>query len=302
MNTILVTGATSCIAVSLIKRLLKDGYYVHAVVRPKSDHLMRLPQHENLRIYELEMSEIHKLDGLVINTIDAVYHFAWEGVRGAKRDDKMLQEKNYHASIKCVKAAVESGIPYFIGIGSQAEYGITEGLITEDACLRPVTEYGKMKARTFYTGQKICDGTKTQFVWARIFSVYGREDDKNTLLMQCIEKMKKNETIDLSPCEHMWDYTYIEDVSDALLLLLKKRVPAGAYNISYGEPHVLKEYVLRLKQMIGSDSQLNFGKIPYGNQGVIQMNPCIDKIRKAVGWEPKTDFESGIEKILEEEQ
>lgn len=299
MKSIIVTGATSYIATALTQRLLKENYKVYAIVRPYSHNIEKVPRHKNVEIIELDMQEINQLSDYKFENVEALYHFAWEGVRGEKRNDVALQQKNYEYSIKCIDTALKMGIPYFVGVGSQAEYAITKDIITEDTALRPDTEYGKQKAAVYKYGMDACQTEETCFLWARIFSTYGIGEDNNTLIMQCIERMRGGAAIDLSPCQHLWDYTYIDDVAEALLMLVKSGVSCGAYNISSGQAKPLKEFVEAIKNLMSSKSELRFGAIPYGSNPPIEMNPDVSKLKDATGWEPLTSFEEGIRKIIE---
>lgn len=297
MKNIIVTGATSYIAVALINRLVCAGFIVYAVIRPGTMNRDKIPKNENIRVLELDMEEIDKLAEMKLYA-SAIYHFAWEGVRGEARNNSDLQFKNYELSKKCIEVSIKMKIPYFIGIGSQEEYGITEQVITERTMLKPISEYGKEKAETYYYGMELSRNASIKFLWARIFSAYGIGENSNTLLMQCINKMQNHESMNLTLCQHMWDYTYVDDVAEALFLLLDKRVESGAYNISYGHARILKEFVLDMKRILKSNSILNFGAIPYSAVGPIQMNPDVSKLIEATEWVPKIDFETGIRKMI----
>lgn len=299
MKSIIITGATSYLAVPLINRLLEKEYFIYAVVRPGSPNVKRLPKHENINIIEMDMKNLGSLTDIYLKNICAVYHFMWEGVRGALRDDVSLQAKSRAATEEILKASIKMKVPYFIGIGSQAEYGLTTGKITEQTALNPFTEYGRNKAKAYSYGMELCGSCQTKFVWARIFSAYGKNEDGNTLLMHCISKMKNNEEIKLSACEHMWDYTYADDVAEALCMLFEKQVESGAYNISAGQARKLKEYILQLKSIMQSESVLHFGS-PMKSKGVqAEMDPDVTKLMTATGWKPKVDFESGIKKVID---
>lgn len=297
-KSVIVTGATSYIAVALIERLIKSEYTVYAVIRPNSANRLRIPQDIRIKLIELDMADIGRLPELGLPHCCALYHFAWSGVRGEQRQDALLQEKNLYQTKKVISAACEMGIPNFIGIGSQAEYGITSNRISEDMELKPVTEYGRKKAQAYHFGMEITEKAPITFIWARIFSVYGEGDDKSTLLMQCMDKMRRNEPISLSPCEHLWDYTYVTDVAEALFLLLDKKAVSGAYNVSFGEAQKLKDFVLQIKKITGSDSVLHFGAIPYGSLPTVQMDPDVNKLKDSTGWKPEIAFEDGIRQII----
>lgn len=301
MKSVIVTGATSYIAVALINRLLLEDYKVYAVTRPKSLNLAKIPKHKNVEIIELDMEEIEQLVDYRLGNVDALYHFAWEGVRGEARNDTILQQRNFMCSVRCINAAIHMNIPCFVGIGSQAEYAITKEVISENTPLAPNTEYGKKKVAVYKYGMDICKANREfRFLWARIFSTYGVGESNNTLIMKCIKKMHKGEEINLSPCQHLWDYTYVDDVAEALFLLLISNANDGAYNISSGLARPLKEFVEIIKYSMASDSKLNFGVIPYGNTIPVQMNPDVSKLEKATGWKAKTSFEKGIRRVIED--
>ncbi len=300
MRKIIVTGATSYIAAALIRLLLSEQYFVYAVIRPDSVNRNKLPQSPYLRILELDMNEYSALSVMNLGEISAVYHFAWEGVRGNSRTDDVLQLHNVNCAKQLLDMASRQNIPYFIGMGSQAEYGITgTQLITEDMALKPVDAYGTAKAQIFQYGTDLACRFGFTFIWARIFSAYGYGEHLNTLIMSSFRKMIRNEEVILSPCEHLWDYLYRDDLAKALYRLYKSQSCSGAYNVSYGSPKPLKYYMEKMKEVLHSDSQLRFGAIPYG-QHIVQMNPSIAKLRSATAWTPETDFETGIWRIYKD--
>lgn len=300
MRRIIVTGATSYIAIALIKRLLAEGYLIYAVIRPGSANRVKLPQSARLHILELNMDQYFALSTMELGEIDAVYHFAWDAVRGQSRTDDALQLNNIECAKQLLEVVCQCKIPCFIGMGSQAEYGLTGGrLITEDTPLNPVESYGMAKKSIFLHGMEQAGRYELNFVWARIFSAYGYGESPNTLIMSSLAKMLRGEDIKLSPCEHLWDYLYLEDLAEALYLLYEAHCPTGAYNISYGCPRPLKYYLEKMKEIFHSHSRLEFGAIPYG-PNIVQMNPSIGKIQSAALWSPKIDFETGIQKLYED--
>lgn len=301
-KNVIITGASSYIALNLIQILLEKDYTIWAVIRPHSAKRSKLPSNFRVKIIELDLADMAEISDMGISSCQAVYHFAWDGVRGMGRDDTNIQEQNLLATQKCIDMACDMKIPYFIGIGSQAEYGITQEATTEETLLRPVTEYGKKKAAAYLYGMEKAKQGQINFVWARVFSTYGKGESPNTLLMHCISRMSVDQPINLSPCEHLWDYTYIKDVARALMLLMEREVNSGAYDISNGNSTSLKEFVIRLKKLLHSKSQLNFGAIPYVDTIPVQMNPIADKIRKDTGWTPQFSFEQGIVDMIKEQE
>lgn len=71
----------------------------------------------------------------------------------------------------------------------------------------------------------------------------------------------------------------------------------GIYNVAFGEYRPLNQYITAMKMVRGSESELKFGSVPYGPNGPVNLTPGIEKIKKAICWQPKVLFEDGIGKI-----
>ena len=144
MNKIVVTGASSYIAKELVRRLLDNGDKVYAVVRnPKK--MADLRSYENLKTVECDMDMYSVLPSMIGEKCDVFFHFAWAGTSKSERMDRFIQENNIKNSLVAICVARELNCSCFIGAGSQAEYGICSGEVTEDYPENPVTEYGKAK-------------------------------------------------------------------------------------------------------------------------------------------------------------
>lgn len=301
MKTCIVTGATSFIGVHLIKQLISNNKKIYAIVRPDSKNLYRLSDFENykyLKIIFLDMQEIEKIDTCINEEVDCFYHFAWEGARAPHRDDELLQKENYMQALKAFEAAKKLEVKTFIGSGSQAEYGKTNGKVDEKHICKPTTEYGKYKYKTYQELSKLTEESEIKFIWTRIFSVYGKYDYSGTLIMSCIEKMKKNEPIEMTKGVQLWNYIYIEDVAKAFLKFGEQECESGVYNIASGISRPLHCYVEDIKIVLNSKSKLNFGAVPYGNEGAINLEPVVTKLEMKLGWKAETSFKDGIKSIL----
>ena len=292
MKRVIVTGATSFIGAHLTERLISQGYYVYAIIRPNSSNRFRLPTDKNLSIVELDMEEYSSIP-LWVREAEYFYHLAWDGVRPPKRDDEIVQQKNYECSVTALNVANKVKCKRFIGIGSQAEYGEMNGEITEDYPCMPVTEYGKAKLKTFRQLDMLAQRYGIELVWARVFSLYGEYDYQGTLIMSCIEKMKNNENIPLTTCTQKWDYLYVKDAVSALVLLLERPDVAGIYNIASGKNRELRSYVEEIKKLLDSDSFLEFGALSNTFKKVVSFEPVVEKLRN-IGWEPLVSFSEGI--------
>ena len=294
---IIITGATSFIGVHVIKECIIKDYEVYAVIRPNSVNLSRLPKSDKIHVVELEMGDYDRLVKC-IGSADAFVHLAWDGARVPHRDNAEMQLKNYECAIEAMNVAIKLGCQVFLGSGSQAEYGKMDGPVDESYPCNPITEYGKAKLKTCCVLSNLAEENNMRFIWTRIFSIYGRYDYKGTLVMSCIDKMRRNETMQMTACTQLWDYMYVSDVARALVGLVHNKKINGIYNIASGNIRPLKYFVEEIKSILGSKSVVDYGAIPYGIAGPVNLQPDVRKIQKELGYSPKYEFREGICEML----
>ena len=298
MKKVLITGATSFIGIHLIKKLL-NKYKIIAIVRPNSPKIELLPECTDLIKVKLNMNEYYKIPELIYDDIDIFIHFAWDGTRGNKRNDGLLQEKNYNYSVMALESAIKLNSKVFMSAGSQAEYGPwnKEYKLSEDEVAKPNTEYGKNKLKFYNKAIKVCEENNIRFIEPRFFSLYGPGDFEGTMVISMLKKMLSGEDCNLTEGIQKWDFLYIEDAISGLERLMESKSGKGIYNFGYGESHQLKDYIKKMHELTKSKSKLNFGVISYPSTGIVNINPCVDKL-KNIGWTPKFNFEKGIQEII----
>lgn len=294
---ICITAANCFIGLPLVKKASSLGWDVIAVVRvgnKQKDYLGSIP---NVSVIELNLEDYDKL-GSLVGSVDCAVLLTWNGTRGQTRVDEKLQESNYLYNMEAVKSLVEYGCKRIITAGSQAEYGIYNGIITEEMECKPNTAYGKYKVKLFEEASKYCSEHGVSLKEPRFFSLYGPGDYENTMIMGSIKDMLDNKPCKFTKALQMWDYLYIDDAIEAIAKLCEKKCADGAYNFGSGDCRPLREYIMEQKQILNSSSELLFGSIPYGPAGVVSIHPSVEKLRKELLWEPKTSFSDGINKIV----
>lgn len=286
MRTAIVSGATGFIGVNLVENLVSKGYKVIAIARPASQRLNQIPSHTNVRIIEIDAARLDELPRY-INHADEFFSLAWEGARGTSRLDDKLQQENFNSTMSAMKTAYELGVKVFVGCGSQAEYGSSTEILTELTKEMPDTAYGRAKYACGQEGERFARNHEMQFVWPRIFSIYGPGDFPGTLLASAISNMLHNKPIECSACTQKWDYLYVKDAADALAFLSQNG--SGVYNVASGDIRELRSYLEDMKQLLHSKSELHFGPV-----AGVSIQPSVQKLL-SLGWQPRFTFAKGIE-------
>lgn len=301
----IVTGAFGFAGANLTEHLLDYGYKVYAIGRKNSSHNDRFAESESLRKVLIDMEDYDKICGYIdeddIRSAEAIalFHLSW----GGQRDDFDAQRRNIDGSLrlldsardikeKCLKSKNMDVSIRVVGIGSQAEYGVKSGLITEDLSLEPFSAYGSCKAAAYYLMESKARILGIDFIWGRIFSLIGKYEPEGRMLPDVVRKLAAGEKVSLSSCEQFWDYLDAGDAADAIIALFEKGVTGEVYNIANGDYDRLKNFVVRAAKCVGADESL----ISYGNRAnpFVSLEVSGEKIKKDTGWEPKVSFEESI--------
>lgn len=295
---ICITAANCFIGLPLVKKASSIGWEVIAVVRVGNKQKEYIASIPNVKVIELNLEDYGRL-GETVGSVDCAVLLTWNGTRGNTRMDEKLQESNYLYNMEAIKSLVENGCKRIITAGSQAEYGIYNEVITEETECKPNTEYGKYKLRLFEEATKYCKDNGVSLKEPRFFSLYGPGDYENTMIMDSIKNMVANKPCEFTKAIQMWDYLYIDDAIEALALLCEKNCADGVYNFGSGDCRPLKDYIMEMKNILNSSSELNFGAVPYPATGMVNVNPSVEKL-KNIGWQPKMSFEEGIKNCMRE--
>ena len=297
MFNIVVTGATSFIGGYLLDELANSSCEIYALVRPNSKNIHNLESRKNVYVIEVGLENIDDLRSH-LNNVDVCYHLAWNGTRVPERYDDELQKSNYEYSIETYEVMKDLGCKVFIGVGSQAEYGFCQDVITEDNISEPNTAYGVWKLATGHKLIELGNKNGIRVIWGRIFSIYGKGDYENTLIMSSIRKMQSNEPIDMTEGTQYWNYLYVEDLAKILVELKNNNEARGIYNLASDDTRMLKDYILDLKSALHSDSIINFGAVPYRAEGKVNIMPSIEKLKQCISDIHFAKFNTKVKKLL----
>ena len=282
---IFVTGATGYLGYHFVKAALNHGHDVLCLRRETSKSLFE-PSIENKVQWVINNDTLR--DVVTFFEPDILFHAAWGGVRGIDRDNVEVQSENIDMSCNLFKL-----YPYkqIISIGSQAEYGYYNDVISEDYPLNPTMEYAKAKVKCCNEMIEICKKNNIEWQWIRIFTVFG-EKQTGGLIKIVVEKCLKGEkTFDTTFGEQRYSYLYANDFAEAICLMLGSKGKCGIYNLS--QPQCLKsnrEIIESVKKLTESEIDLNFGAMSYPEGQVMLMDGRVEKFMNTFGGVPYTDF------------
>lgn len=300
MKKVIVTGATSMIGQALIEECLTHDVQVCAVIRKDTGRRDRLPVHPNLQLVECGLEEMEQLPDRISGDWDTFYHIAWGYTGAARNKSVLLQSRNIDYTLQAVQAASKLGCTRFIGAGSQAEYGpLNQEKTGPDAPEHPTTPYGVSKLAAGKLSRLLCEELGMEWIWPRIFSVYGIYDKESTMVMTALRQFARGEETAFTPGEQQWDYLYSKDAGKAFYLIGEKGKAGSIYCVGSGQSRRLKEYILKIRDMVAPEADPGIGKKPYPAQPVMKLCADIRNLTEDTGFIPDYEFSEGIAEMVQ---
>ncbi|GFI45570.1 dTDP-glucose 4,6-dehydratase [Lachnospiraceae bacterium] len=296
MKKVVVTGATSMIGIATIKECIKNNIEVLAVIQRQSKKKHRLPGSDLITLCECNLDELHALE-IEGSSYDVFYHFAWGDTGKLTRDDPVLQEKNIQYTLDAVELARKLGCSKFIGAGSQAEYGLVNQVITAETKEEPVLSYGIAKNAAGRLSRKLCEKYGIIHIWGRIFSVYGCNDSKETMVSYAVRQFMECQPAYFSAATQMWDYLNEDDAGKIFYLLGEKISKNKVYRIASGQSRALKEFILEIREVAGKEGGCEFVADNIGENRV-SLQVDVNDLMEDIHYVPAVSFKEGIQKTV----
>lgn len=301
MKRAIITGSTGAIGTALINELINNNIEVLVFTREDSKRNNNIPRDSLVTIEYCSLNELSKKNNDSGLEYDVFFHLAWEGASGPKRHDPETQRKNIEYAIDAVECANRFGCTKFIGVGSQAEYGRVETTLKPDTPCNPENEYGKAKLEAGFKTRERAHELGMQHNWIRVLSIYGKNDGENSLISYLVNRLRNNESPEVTMCEQTWDYLFSEDAASAIRMIAEKGIDGKTYVLGSGQPKKLKEYVEILKEHISPNTEVKYGAKPYPDKQVMYLVADISDITNDTGWTPTTSFEDGVNKMTQKD-
>lgn len=285
---IFLTGASGFIGSHLFKYIIqKPNIEVLILLRDEKKISTIFKDIPGVRYIKGDLLDINSFSDELINfDPDIFFHLGWIGVENFNRNN-LLQFKNLKVTLDLIDLLPKLNLKKFIGVGSQAEYGNLDKKINEFSETKPTTNYGFCKLKSYELLSYYFLQTNITFCWVRLFSSFGPGDNSCWLIPSIINHILEGRSPELTSCDQLWDYVYIDDVIKAIISIMESNLTDGVYNLGSGNAYELKEIVKYIRDTINPKIQLGFGKVPYRGDQVMHLQADIRKLKNDTTWVPR---------------
>ena len=275
-NRILVSGGNGFL-----------GKYICANFSSQTYDMLRLERDEKSVFDEKTIRLAHFVNDIKKNGVpEVIINCLGCYGRNGESDIEIL-DINLRLCLQLLQYVAEVNIPYFININT----ALPENLNAYSLSKNQFSNWGKLYG----------ESGKVNFIDLKMEHFYGPGCTKSNFITYLIESMLVPEPeIALTAGLQERNFIYISDVVNAIEIILTHRkkfprfttIPVGGR-----ETISIKELALMIKEITGSKTELQFGKIPYRNNEV--MKSCTDiSLLEKLGWFPQVDIRQGINNIL----
>lgn len=295
MLKIFITGATGFLGYHIASSCLAAGFDLLCLKRKSSVSLFKPDQEEIISWVNADEEAWEKT--VVDYQPDILIHCAWEGVSAENRNNSQVQCKNIQLSEKLIKLC-----PYrqIIVLGSQEEYGRIDSVVDENYPLAPITEYAKAKIETCKMLQKYAENKGIEWLWIRVFTVFGEKQKEDWLIPSIIKKCLNPDELqmDTTKGEQSYSYLYSADFASAITSTLGEVGNSGIYNISSSTPIRLIDLFSLIKQK--TNSKIEFHPVlPYREYQSMMIMGDSTKFKNTFGDYEKTTLSQGLDRIIQ---
>ncbi len=298
-RSVLVTGGAGFVGSSLVRTLLTRGYRVTVFDNLENGSASHLPEHEHLIVMNGDVTDQGDLARALASGCEYVVHLAAHHFIPFCDSHPSETMRTNVFGTQCLLESVGrcDAIRRLVFASTAAVYAPTADALQETDLVQPIDIYGISKR----CGEEMVElfGRKHQVscVSARLFNVIGPRETNPHLLPEIIEQLSgENTQLKLGNLIPTRDYIYVDDVSDALVMLMESEI-RGSVNVGTGESYSAREMVEELGAILGRD--LDVASVPekqrHGDRPALLAN---NSRLTELGWRPTGGFRESLRKTL----
>ena len=298
----LVTGTAGFIGSHLSRRLLKEGFSVIGV-DSFTDYYPRWIKERNLSTLKSENNfsfleeDINSLDlNRLLQNVDCVFHLAAQaGVRASwGQSFSEYIRNNIEATQRLLEESKEQPLHKFIYASSSSVYGYCPELpMSESSPLLPYSPYGVTKLAAENLCYLYSKNYGVPTISLRFFTVYGPGQRPDMAFHKFFKSTSENKPITVfGTGEQTRDFTYINDIIDAIFACIAHGQTGETYNLGGGNRKMLKDLLPLFEEICEKKISVKWEEKQKGD--VPHTLADIQKAKKDLGFVPRTAIDEGL--------
>jgi len=323
---ILITGSSGFIGFHLSKKLLEKGIKVHGYdsmnnyydVNLKKARCKILKTYKNFSFTKNELENRKALEKIFKKfKPSVVIHLAAQaGVRYSIEKPRVYLDSNITGTYNIIEISKKLNVKHLIMASSSSVYGANKKIPFKetDKTETQLSIYAATKKSNESMAHSYSNIWKMPITMLRFFTVYGPWGRPDMALFKFTKGILNNKKIDIYNNGKMYrDFTYIDDIVDGIRMLINKIpnlnqvdlykndslspvAPFRVLNIGNTKKVFLLDFIKEIELALGKKAIRNYMPLQKGDVKQTLSNTSL--LKKLTGYNPKTNYKSGIKKFL----
>lgn len=312
---VLVTGGAGFIGSALSEKLLRDGEEVSVIDNLSTGSLKNIESFRDNHKFDFVEGDIRNAELIesLVERSEAVFHLAAAvGVNLIAQEPVHTIETNIGGTEVVLDAANKFGRKILIASSSEV-YGKSETVpFSEDddivlgSTSMPRWSYACSKAIDEFLGLAFYQQYGLGVVISRFFNTIGPKQTGRygMVVPRFVQSALRDEPVLIyGTGQQSRCFCYVDDVVEAVIGLMNCEKAAGkVYNIGSNEEITIEALADKIIELTGSKSKKKFISYEeaYGRpiEDMMRRVPSLERIKKMIGWEPKTQLTEALESII----
>ena len=297
---ILVTGAAGFIGYHVSSELAYRGHTVVGVDRDINGSAIRSKRFDLLEeagVFQREVDITHNCDRIDFSMFDFIFHLAANAdVMHSLEQPAGYYMNNIVGTQNIIDGATLHNIPVI--------YASSSSVYSSNKCstAKPYKENMVLNpppnpyAMSKYVNESQFDQASIKSWGMRFFTVYGEWGRPDMALWKFTQQIMNEETVTLrGNGKYIRDFTHIDDLINALILVLDQRPTESIINVGTGRCITNERMVNIIENVTGIKANIEYEK---ANKYESKMTLADTSILTSLGWESHTGIEVGIKSFV----
>ena len=295
MANVIVAGANGFIGRHLVQDLISRGYTVFALGNHFSPDL--LEQATCISVSDKKIEDLIQM--LKGKQFCCFYDLAWAGTSGPMRADYNVQLDNVRMTCDYIRLAAAIHCPRFLYASSINEMETYEYLQSDHIEPSGGYIYGTGKLAAHLMGETVAKMSGIEFIPVIITNIYGIGEKSARLIYTSICKLLKGEHCSFTEGHQTYDFIYITDAIHSIIAVGEKGKGFTRYYIGSGEPKPLREFLLRMRDIVSPGVEIGLGDLPFRGVSIDYNQFKMKQIEADTGYRNQVPFDEGIQMTAE---
>ena len=307
ITRVLVTGGAGFIGSNFIRHVLSEHPDWEVINLDKvtyagnPENLKDIESNPRYTFVKGDIADRKLVGELFEQHLNALVNFAAEShVDRSILDSSPFIETNIMGTQVLLEGAKQYGVELFVQVSTDEVYGSlgARGKFSEQSPIVPNSPYSASKAAADLLCRAYYHTHALPIIITRSSNNYGPFQFPEKLIPLAITNILEDKTVPIyGDGMNVRDWIYVEDHCHAIDTVLQQGQPGEIYNIGGNNEKTNLELIKRVLTIMGkSESLITFVPDRPGHDRRYALDTT--KIKRKLGWQPKTTFEEGLEKTV----